>query len=136
MTDSQVKDPVDFILCARLIEEAQDLPLANQLEATLAVLVQERSARLNKQCSSDDPAREMNIDEITAHGAKIAAAQTDAEFINALAAYVKNVVERETEPYEKVALFVHGMINGVLEFHTGGDPFIDVLHRPFGRWMA
>jgi hypothetical protein len=57
---------------------------------------------------------EMTSDEIIAHGAAIVAARTADEFIRALASYVKDVVERETEPYDKIALFVHGMLDAAL----------------------
>ena len=56
---------------------------------------------------------EMTPDEIIAHGAAIVAARTADEFVAALAEYVKDVVERETDPYTKIALFVRGMLDGL-----------------------
>ena len=58
---------------------------------------------------------EMTQDEVCAHGLAIAAAKTEGEFVSAFAAYARAVVERETDPYEKIALFVHGMIEGQRE---------------------
>lgn len=58
---------------------------------------------------------EMTVDDLTAHGAAIAAAKTEEAFVLAFSAYVRDVVERETDPYEKIALFVHSMIGGAHE---------------------
>jgi hypothetical protein len=66
--------------------------------------------------------REMTFDEIAAHGAAISASRTDDEFVTALSAYVKDVVERETEPYTKIALFVRGMLEGLLGPRICGLP--------------
>lgn len=66
---------------------------------------------------------EMTRDEVTAHAVAIAMSQAEGQFVVAFAAYVKDVVERETDPYEKIALFVHGMIEGqhaMLTKYRGG----------------
>lgn len=57
----------------------------------------------------------MTTDEVMAHAVAIAAAETKEAFIVAFAAYVRDVVDRETNPYEKIALFVHGMVEGQRE---------------------
>ena len=56
---------------------------------------------------------EMTFEEVAAHGAAMAAARTEDSFVAALAAYLKEVVERETDPYNKAALFVNGMFEGM-----------------------
>ena len=53
---------------------------------------------------------EMTFDEVATHAAVIATTKTEEAFVVAFAAYVRDVVERETDPYEKIALFVHGML--------------------------
>lgn len=58
---------------------------------------------------------EMSRDEVTAHAIMIAAAETKEAFVAAFAAYVKDVIARESDPYEKIALFVHGMVEGQRE---------------------
>lgn len=68
---------------------------------------------------------EMTFAEIAAHGLAIAAATTEAAFILAFADYVRDVVERETDPYTKIALFVHSMLEGhsailLARCHGGG----------------
>jgi hypothetical protein len=62
---------------------------------------------------------EMTRDEVMAHAVAIGAAQDEDQFVAAFAAYVRDVIERETEPYEKVALFVHGMLEGQYETLIG-----------------
>jgi hypothetical protein len=64
----------------------------------------------------------MTIDEITAHALAIATAKTQEAFVLAFASYVRDVVARETDPHEKIALFVHGMLEGAHEM-------IEVLAR-------
>lgn len=61
------------------------------------------------------PRFEMTVQEVTAHALAIAATTTEARFVEAFSAYVADVVARESEPYEKVALFVHGMVEGLRE---------------------
>ncbi len=61
---------------------------------------------------------EMTEDEIIAHGAAIAAAGTEDDFVKALSAYFKEVVEREADPYDKIALFVNGMLEGFRQART------------------
>ena len=56
---------------------------------------------------------EMTFEEVAAHGAAMAAARAEDAFVAALAAYLKEVVERETDPYNKAALFVNGMLEGM-----------------------
>jgi hypothetical protein len=67
----------------------------------------------------------MTFEEVAAHGAAMSAARTEDSFVAALAAYVKDVVERETDPYNKVALFVNGMLEGMrtelLKLSRGGS---------------
>ena len=55
---------------------------------------------------------EMTRAEIGAHALAIAAAKTEGAFVLAFAAYVRDVVERETDPYTKIGLFVHAMVEG------------------------
>ncbi len=55
---------------------------------------------------------EMTREEIAAHALKIATADDKEQFVAAFAAYVRDVVEREEDPYEKVALFAHSMVDG------------------------
>jgi hypothetical protein len=61
---------------------------------------------------------EMTQDEVVGHALAIAAAETKEAFVAAFAAYVQAVIKRETDPYEKIALFVHGMIEGQRETIT------------------
>lgn len=70
----------------------------------------------------------MTMDDLAAHTVAIAAAKTKEAFVLAFSAYVRNVVERETDPYEKIALFVHSMLGGAHEmiealvrYHGGGS---------------
>jgi hypothetical protein len=58
---------------------------------------------------------EMTTAELAAHALAIATAKTKETFVLAFSAYVRDVVERETDPYEKIALFVHSMIGGAHE---------------------
>lgn len=58
---------------------------------------------------------EITMDELAAHAVAIATAKTKETFVLAFSAYVRAVVERETDPYEKIALFVHSMIEGAHE---------------------
>ena len=62
--------------------------------------------------------KEMTLDEVATHALAIAAARTEEAFVVAFAAYVSDVIARETEPYEKIALFVHGMVEGHHEMIT------------------
>ena len=61
---------------------------------------------------------EMSADEILAHGAMIAGSKTSDEFVRSLAAYFEEVVARETEPCNKIAMFVNGMLEGQHEAIT------------------
>ncbi len=54
---------------------------------------------------------EMTEEEVFAHGSAVSGATTEAEFKKAVAAYVQEVVERETDPYDKIAEFVWGFAN-------------------------
>lgn len=51
----------------------------------------------------------MTSEDILRHTLQIAASASKDEFVAAFAAYVRDVVERETDPYEKIALFVYGV---------------------------
>jgi hypothetical protein len=55
---------------------------------------------------------ELTRDEVVSHALALAAAETEEAFVKVFASYVRDVVERETEPYEKIALFVHAMVEG------------------------
>lgn len=61
---------------------------------------------------------EMTTAEVGAHTISIAAAETKETFVRAFAAYVCDVVQRETEPFEKISLFVHAMVEGQRETIT------------------
>ena len=58
---------------------------------------------------------EIALDELEAHAFAIAVAKTKEEFVTAFSSYVRDVVTRETDPYEKIALFVHGMVGSQRE---------------------
>jgi hypothetical protein len=57
----------------------------------------------------------MTVQEVTAHALAIASATSKECFVVAFAAYVADVFAREREPYKKIALFVHGMVEGLRE---------------------
>ncbi len=70
---------------------------------------------------------EMTQEELAEHALAIATAQDEGQFVTAFAAYVRDVVTREKEPYEKIAGFVHGMVEGqretlaeLMRFRGGG----------------
>lgn len=75
------------------------------------------------------PPEEMTLAELTAHGVAIATAKTKDAFILAFAGYVRDVIARETDPYEKIATFVHSLLEGAHEM-------IDVLARYRGGGTA
>lgn len=66
--------------------------------------------------------REMTPGEIAAHALAIATTKTEETFVLAFSTYLRDVVERESDPYEKIALFVHSMLEGHREM-------IDALAR-------
>lgn len=55
---------------------------------------------------------ELTEAELMVHGAAIATAQTKEAFVAAFAAYVRDVLARESEPHEKIGHFVHGLLEG------------------------
>jgi hypothetical protein len=57
----------------------------------------------------------MTEEDLLQHTLAIAAAKDKNQFVAAFAAYVKDCVERETDPYEKIAGYVHGMVGGMRE---------------------
>lgn len=61
---------------------------------------------------------ELTRDEVAAHAFTIAKAKTEEAFVEAFAAYVSDVVTRETDPYKKIARFVHGMVEGQQETYA------------------
>jgi hypothetical protein len=58
---------------------------------------------------------ELSADELSAHASAIASASDEEQFVEAFAEYVRDVVERERDPYEKVAGFVFHMMAGMRE---------------------
>lgn len=71
---------------------------------------------------------EMSFAELWSHMITIASAKTKEEFVVAFAAYAQDVVARETGPYEKIALFVHSLVEGqreviaeLMQLHGGGQ---------------
>lgn len=57
----------------------------------------------------------MTYEDLAAHALKIAAAADKNQFVAAFGAYVQDVVTRESDPYEKIALFVYSMVEGQRE---------------------
>lgn len=58
---------------------------------------------------------EISDDEVIAYAHAIMAAETEDQFVVTFAAFIKDVVAREPSPYEKIASFVHNLLEGQRE---------------------
>lgn len=58
---------------------------------------------------------ELTDEDLERHVARIARARDEEELVTAFADYVKDTVERESDPYDKIAKFMIGLLRGQRE---------------------